>query len=1574
MSRIGAALWREWESGNGPVLAFLRAAVLFCGAVFLAFTGVLPLTWPQQAVLALIILGVALWLDRSASYLVTLTLMLLSIYCTFRYAFWRLSSTTNYFRDSGLSHHRLELLLMGVLLLSECYAFVVLLLGYLQMVWPLRRTPVPLPEDTAEWPAVDVLIPTLNEPLEVVRFTALAAANMDWPADRLNVYILDDGRREEFRQFAEEAGIGYMTREDNRFAKAGNLNAALERVDSPFVVVFDADHVPTRSFLQMAMGWFLRDARLGILQTPHHFYSPDPFERNLRQFHTIPNEDELFYGIVQDGNDFWNATYFCGSCAVLRRAALDEAGGMAVETVTEDAHTSMRMQRLGWNSAYVNIPQAAGLATERLSEHVRQRIRWARGMVQILRIENPLFARGLTAAQRLCYFNSMSHFLYALPRLIFLTAPLMYLIFGYSTIAGGWATILVYVAPHLVLSSLTRSRIQGAHRHSFWTEIYETVLAPHLLLPTLFAFLRPRQGRFQVTPKGTVVNQEFFDGRVALPTLLLLSFNWFGLCCTLPRLFQFPAWHGPAWAARLLVWPSTLYDPTHRGTVAINAAWSIFNLVLLGVASAVAWESQQRRKSVRVQMELPSEVFLPDGSAVRGVTSDLSSGGVRTTLEYDLALRPGDTVQFVFPVLEDTAVLSATVVAMEGRVLRASFDHLNLEEIEALALLLYGRADRWLGWDDTREPDHPLSSLFRVLRIAIRGLLQTMFGSTREDRDPPRRGGWIPSVVPILTLALLAGFGERTVAGQSTLDHDPTALHSSSADPAQGTHRSTGASSIEPHGSSPTPASLRGGLMLQAESARVTGPNRATIAPTGSFHREIPLQEAAKSPALWSGSNSGTAPISRVIPFVLAQNELVKSATLHLRIRLAGAPIRAGDRLTVAINGTELRGQPTGASATQETPSSLSNFSVAGNSLSADLAISPDLFVRSNQVTIALVPGDAEACVQGRPRTGFEIEPDSMLELAGTLIPLQDELGLLPLPFYQPGLNASPVVQIAFLTQPGRRAAQAAAIVASWFGSLAPTTPMRFKASYGAIPSGDVVVFAERASDLPAALNLGAPAGPTLAMRTNPADPYGKLLVITGAGPDDLIAAARSVALSRGLQGAEIALALAPHGRTRAPDDAPRWLSTAADADNTFGNVGDLVNLDNDGTQPTLVTLHLPPDLYFGDAADGRARREVPLHLGYTYAGSSIAPGSQLEIWANGRLVRTLALAPTEQARTTVRDATVAIPVSALQPSSNVLGFRFLLVPRSGRSCPGVAASASGQGGSILKDSYLDIRGVPHWTELPNLRLFADAGFPFTRHADLSQTALSLPAQPSQQQIELTLDLLGHLGAHTGYPATGLTVIGPAPTEREGKDVLFLGAFADQAGSSGRLSVVRSGHSSSGLRAFGSRSLAAALPVRFTDSGLRPRESEGLEKLLSRLHLNWLPFANPASSEDLPKDPEAILESAEWPVGASHSAVLILARDDSAIPSLEDQLLAPADHFAISGNLATFDHGGFHSFYLPSQTYMEGRTTPLMSVAHLLSEMSWLVAIVSILSCLLIASLLRTMLRRGARARLQGSY
>lgn len=256
-------------------------------------------------------------------------------------------------------------------------------------------------------------------------------------------------------------GVKYIARTTHEHAKAGNINNALKYAKGEFVSIFDCDHVPTRSFLQMTMGWFLKEKQLAMMQTPHHFFSPDPFERNLGRFRKTPNEGTLFYGLVQDGNDMWDATFFCGSCAVIRRKPLDEIGGIAVETVTEDAHTSLRLHRRGYTSAYMRIPQAAGLATESLSAHIGQRIRWARGMVQIFRLDNPLTGKGLKFAQRLCYVNAMFHFLSGIPRLIFLTAPLAFLLFHAYIIYAPALMIALFVLPHMIHASLTNSKIQA---------------------------------------------------------------------------------------------------------------------------------------------------------------------------------------------------------------------------------------------------------------------------------------------------------------------------------------------------------------------------------------------------------------------------------------------------------------------------------------------------------------------------------------------------------------------------------------------------------------------------------------------------------------------------------------------------------------------------------------------------------------------------------------------------------------------------------------------------------------------------------------------------------------------------------------------------------------------------------------------------------------------------------------------------------------------------------------------------------------------------------------------------------
>ena len=645
---------------------------------------VTPMTLQQQLILSIGIFVMALVINRAKGRYASLAMIFLSVIVSSRYMYWRVTETM--FMDNPLD------LVLGLgLLVAEIYAFVVLLLGYVQTAWPLERKPIPLPEDSSTWPTVDVFIPTYNEALSVVRSTVLAAQSIDWPQDKIKIHVLDDGRRPEFREFCQAVGVAHVTRDNNRHAKAGNINAALKNTTAEFVAIFDCDHIPTRSFLQIAMGWFGHDPKLAMVQLPHYFFSADPFEKNLDTFGTVPNEGELFYGLIQDGNDLWNATFFCGSCAVLRRTMVEEVGGIAVETVTEDAHTALKLHRLGYNTAYLALPQAAGLATESLSGHVGQRIRWARGMAQIFRIDNPMFGRGLKWPQRLCYVNAMLHFLYGLPRLIYLTAPLAYLYFGASVIHASASMIFAFALPHILHANLTNSRIQGRFRYLLWNEVYEAVLAWYIFRPTLVALINPKLGSFNVTAKGGLIQKEYFDSTIAKASLVLLALNFVGVC--------------------LGVWRLTWVDPQNIATVWLNLAWTIYNLMILGACVAAANESRQLRGAHRVDLVLPATLYFADGRSLRCNTFDFSSGGLGVELPADLKLDLETPVQVALYRNDQESRFASTVRFSAGKRLGLRFAPMSFAQERALVQCTTARADIWAA----RWGNHPRVPIHRVL-------------------------------------------------------------------------------------------------------------------------------------------------------------------------------------------------------------------------------------------------------------------------------------------------------------------------------------------------------------------------------------------------------------------------------------------------------------------------------------------------------------------------------------------------------------------------------------------------------------------------------------------------------------------------------------------------------------------------------------------------------------------------------------------------------------------------------------------------------------------------------------------
>ena len=666
-----------------------------------------PMDSQKQFIFGLLSIGLLLLLGFSKRRSISVIMVVTSLLMSTRYMYFRLTQTLHF-------NSEIETLLGLGLFLAEIYIWVMLLLNYLQTVWPLNRGIVPLPDDMSTWPTVDVYIPTYNEPLDVVRDTVLAAQCIDYPRDKMKIYILDDGSRSEFAVFAADVGVGYITRTEHNHAKAGNLNHAMTLTKGELICVFDCDHVATRMFLQSTVGGFLQDPMLALVQTPHYFYSPDPFERNLSVGRNIPNEGMLFYGPIQKGNDNWNATFFCGSCAVIRRSALDEIGGFAVETVTEDAHTALKMQRLGWKSSFLAIPLAAGLATERLVLHVIQRTRWARGMTQIFRVDNPLLGRGLTFQQRCCYLSAMLYYQFALPRVVFVTAPLAYLLFNLNIIHASASQILAYSLPHLFLAIYVGSRMNGRYRYSFWGEIYDIVLAFHLVLPTMITMIFPKRGKFNVTDKGALLDVGYFDFRVVRPHIIVATLLGIAIIAGIVRAVGYRYFDVDPWV------------------IALNVGWGLYSLIFLLAAIAVARETRQVRKTIRIDVKVPVLIHYASGVVSRSESVDLSMGGCRI-LAPD-SRHATDEVEEVELILESGSIsIPARMVSFDDRFIRLMFDEdIPLARRRELVRVVLARADAWI------QPPRPQDNPFRSFGTILKSVFDLFWLSWKARRETRR--------------------------------------------------------------------------------------------------------------------------------------------------------------------------------------------------------------------------------------------------------------------------------------------------------------------------------------------------------------------------------------------------------------------------------------------------------------------------------------------------------------------------------------------------------------------------------------------------------------------------------------------------------------------------------------------------------------------------------------------------------------------------------------------------------------------------------------------------------------------
>nr|WP_246781085.1 glycosyltransferase [Rhizobium sp. BK602] len=487
---------------------------------------------------------------------------------------WRLTETVLPYPYDGFNFYWVWFVfIVELLAFTEVVLFLVLMSRYVDRSAEADRLAKSFfARDEAELPTVDVFIPTYNEPLDVLERTIVGALSLDYPADKLKVYVLDDQRRDWLKRFCEEKNAIHVTRGDNSHAKAGNMNNGLKVSSGEFVAVFDADFVPYRHFLRRTLPFF-SDESIGIVQTPQHFFNVDPVQSNLGLENIWPDEQRLFFDEIAPSRDTWDVSFCCGSCSIARRKAVDAIGGFPTESITEDLLTTLSMLNRGYKTRYLNERLSMGLAAENLTGYFVQRERWCQGGIQTLYLHNgPLRGPGLSPFQRIMFLPA-SWLVQYLVRFMILIVPIVYLWFGllplYFTDIADYVSYQVplLTAYFLLMLWITPTRYLPVISSAVGT------FATFRMLPTVVSSLvRPFGKPFRVTPKGSGNEANQFDR---------YSFAWIASLITITAV-----------GLLINIVPETSNVQGQFSPIA--ALWAGINIVVLVIASLICFEKPRR--------------------------------------------------------------------------------------------------------------------------------------------------------------------------------------------------------------------------------------------------------------------------------------------------------------------------------------------------------------------------------------------------------------------------------------------------------------------------------------------------------------------------------------------------------------------------------------------------------------------------------------------------------------------------------------------------------------------------------------------------------------------------------------------------------------------------------------------------------------------------------------------------------------------------------------------------------------------------------------------------------------------
>ncbi|WP_286131202.1 glycosyltransferase [Loktanella sp. 5RATIMAR09] len=382
-------------------------------------------------------------------------------------------------------------------------------------------------------PKIAIMIATYNEEKEVLERTIVGAQFLSYT--NKEIMVLDDGGRSWLEEYCDQRGVRYIRRPDNAGAKAGNINHALTLLEAEgappdFVAVLDADFVPHRGFLSRSLALF-HDPKVGLVQTPQHFFNADPIQHNLGLSRSYPDEQRYFFDHIQPSRDAWGIAFCCGTSSMARWTALQDIGGLPTESITEDFMVTLVLRNAGWNTVYLNEALTEGLAPEGLQEYVSQRARWCIGMMQIARSNvGPFAANKLRLRDRWSVIDSGLYWITTFPfRLAALVFPLLYWFFNITVVNATVPDVLRYFGTFYVWTMLTMQILSKGMLVPLVQDVTQLVGAIPITRAAFSGLLRPKGHKFVVTAKGGDRSKIVVQWYFMMPFLILTVLTVIGL-------------------------------------------------------------------------------------------------------------------------------------------------------------------------------------------------------------------------------------------------------------------------------------------------------------------------------------------------------------------------------------------------------------------------------------------------------------------------------------------------------------------------------------------------------------------------------------------------------------------------------------------------------------------------------------------------------------------------------------------------------------------------------------------------------------------------------------------------------------------------------------------------------------------------------------------------------------------------------------------------------------------------------------------------------------------------------------